>query len=69
MLKREDIAKVHDQNLTYATLLKAVFPLPQEFQCIISAEIKTWWWCPSTVDANSTVSNPDNLNPRRYKSS
>ena len=43
LLKSEDIAKVHDQNLLHATLLKAVFPLPEEFQCNISAEIKTWW--------------------------
>ena len=28
LLKSEDIAKVHDQNLLQATLLKAVFPLP-----------------------------------------
>ena len=43
LLKSEDIAKVHDQNLLHATLLKAVFPLPEEFQCNISAEIKIWW--------------------------
>ena len=40
LLKSEDIAKVHDQNLLHATLLKAVFPLPEEFQCNISAEIE-----------------------------
>ena len=28
LLKSEDIAKVHDQNLLHATLLKAAFPLP-----------------------------------------
>ena len=43
LLKSKDIAKVHDQNLLHATLLKAVFPLPEEFQCNISAEIKIWW--------------------------
>ena len=43
LLKSEDIAKVHDQNLLHATLLKAIFPLPEEFQCNISAEIKIWW--------------------------
>ena len=31
--KSEDIAKVHDQNLLDPTLLKAAFPLPEEFQC------------------------------------
>ena len=43
LLKSEDISKVHGQNLLYAMLLKAVFPLPEEFQCNISAEIKIWW--------------------------
>ena len=43
LLKSEDIAKVHDQNFLHTTLLKAVFPLPEEFQCNISAEIKIWW--------------------------
>ena len=40
LLKSEDIAKVHGQNI-HATLLKAVFPLalPEKFQCSISAEI------------------------------
>ena len=38
--KSEDIAKVHDQNFLQTTLLKAVVPLPEEFQCNISAEIK-----------------------------
>ena len=40
LLKTEDIAKVHDQNFLRATLLKAVFPLPEEFHCNIFAEIK-----------------------------
>ena len=40
LLKSEDIAKAHIQNLLHTTLLKAVFPLPEEFQCNISAEIK-----------------------------
>ena len=31
-LKSEDIAKVHDQNLVHATLLKPLFLLPKEFQ-------------------------------------
>ena len=31
LLKSEDIAKVHDQNLLNAMLLKAVFPLPEHF--------------------------------------
>ena len=43
LLKSKDIAKVHDQNLVHATLLKPVFLLPDEFRCNISAEIKTWW--------------------------
>ena len=43
LLKSKDIAKVHDQNLVHATLLQALFPLPEEFQCNISAEIKIWW--------------------------
>ena len=38
LLKNEDIAKVHDQNLFHETLLKAVFSLPEEFQCNLSAE-------------------------------
>ena len=40
LLKSEDIAKVHGQNI-HATLLKAVFPLalPEKFHCNISAEI------------------------------
>ena len=42
LLKSEDIAEVHDQNLLHAALLKAVFPLPEAFQCNISAEIKFW---------------------------
>ena len=42
LLKSEDIAKVHDQNLLHATLLKAVFLLSEEFQCNISVEIKIW---------------------------
>ena len=29
LLKSEDIAKVHEKNLLHATLLKAVFPLPE----------------------------------------
>ena len=40
LLKSEDIAKVHDQNLPHPKLLKAVFPLSEEFQCNISAEVK-----------------------------
>ena len=43
LLKSKDIAKVHDQNLVLATLLQALFPLSEEFQCNISAEIKIWW--------------------------
>ena len=43
LLKSEDIAKIHDQNLLHATLLNAVFPLPEKFQCNISAETKIWW--------------------------
>ena len=35
--KSEDIAKVHDP-----TLLKAVFPFPEELQCNICVEIKIW---------------------------
>ena len=40
LLKSEDIAKVHDQNFLHATFLKAVFTLPEKFQCNISAQIK-----------------------------
>ena len=40
LLKSEDIAKVHDQILLHATILQAVFQLPEEFQCNISAEIR-----------------------------
>ena len=43
LLKSEDIAKAHVQNLLHTTLLKAVFSLPEEFQCNISAEIKICW--------------------------
>ena len=43
LIKSEAIAKVHDQNFLYTTFLKAVFTLPEEFQCNISAEIKIWW--------------------------
>ena len=43
LLKSVDMAKVRDQNLLHVTLLKAVFPLPEKFQCNISAEIKIWW--------------------------
>ena len=43
LLKSEGIAEVHDQNLLHTTLLKVVFPLPEEFQYNISAEIKIWW--------------------------
>ena len=32
LLKSKDIAKVQDQNLLHATLLKVVFPLSREFQ-------------------------------------
>ena len=38
LLKSEDIAKVHDQHLLHATLLKAVFPLSEEFQRNLSVE-------------------------------
>ena len=38
LLKSKDIAKVQDQNHLYATLLKAVFPLSEEFQNNASAE-------------------------------
>ena len=34
VLKSEDTAKAHDQNLPHATLLKAVFPLPESFNVI-----------------------------------
>ena len=34
LLKSEDIAKAHDQNLLQVTLLKAVFPLPESFNVI-----------------------------------
>ena len=40
LLKREGIAKVHDQNLFHAMLLQAVFPFSEEFQFNISDEIK-----------------------------
>ena len=43
LLNSEYIAKVHDQNLLHSILLKAVFPLPEELQCNICAEIKIWW--------------------------
>ena len=43
LLKSVDMAKVRDQNLLHVTLLKAAFPLFEEFQCNISAEIKIWW--------------------------
>ena len=39
LLKLEDIAEVHDQNLFHAKLLKAAFLLSQESQCTLSAEI------------------------------
>ena len=38
LLKNEDIVEVNDQNLLHATLLKAVFSLPEEFQCNISTQ-------------------------------
>ena len=38
LLKSKAIAKGQDQNLLQATLLKAVFPLSEEFQSNISAE-------------------------------
>ena len=38
LLKSKDIAKVQDQNLLHATLLKAVFPLSEKFQSNTSAE-------------------------------
>ena len=37
-LKSKDVAKVQDQNLLHATLLKAVLPLSEEFQSNTSAE-------------------------------
>ena len=40
LLKSKDIAKVQGQNLLHATLLKAVFPLSEEFQSNISAKSK-----------------------------
>ena len=43
LLKSEGIAKVHYQNLLHTTFLKAVFTLPEEFQCNICADIKIWW--------------------------
>ena len=39
LLKSKDIAKVQDQNLLHATLLKAVFPLPEDFQEILAVEL------------------------------
>ena len=60
-------AKVHDQNLLQATLLKAVFLLPEEFQWDFFAEIyyeysrqlfqllgKKMVVYSSTLDTNST---------------
>ena len=38
LLKSKGIAKVQDQNLLYETLLKAVFPLSEEFQSNTSVE-------------------------------
>ena len=38
LLKSKDVAKVQDQNLLHATFLKAVFPLPEDFQDNISAQ-------------------------------
>ena len=32
-------AEVHDQNFHHATLLKAVFPLSEEFECGLFSEI------------------------------
>ena len=43
LLKSEGIAKFRYQNLLHTTFLKAVFTLPEEFHCNISAEIKIWW--------------------------
>ena len=42
LLKSKGIAKVDDQNLLQDAF-KEVFPLPEEFQCNISTEIKIWW--------------------------
>ena len=38
LIKSKTIAKVQDQNLLHATLLKAGFPLSEEFQSNTSAE-------------------------------
>ena len=38
LLKSKDIAKVQDQKLLHATLLKPVFPLPEDFQSNTSVE-------------------------------
>ena len=38
LLQSKDIAKVQEQNLLHARLLKAVFPLSEEFQSNTSAE-------------------------------
>ena len=38
LLKSKDIAKVQDQKLLHATLLKSVFPLPEDFQSNTSVE-------------------------------
>ena len=38
LLKIKDVAKIQGHNLLHATLLKAVFPLSEEFQSNISAE-------------------------------
>ena len=37
--KMRTFAEVHDQNLHHATLLNAVFPFSEEFQCGLFAEI------------------------------
>ena len=66
LLKSEDIAQVHDQNLQHAMLLKAVFPLPKEFQCNISAETKIWQQCYSNVDTNSTGSSASHNDSKHF---
>ena len=53
LLKSEDIAKVHDQNLLNAMLLKAVFPLPEHFCWNKNLAVVL-----STVDTNSTGASP-----------
>ena len=35
LINSEGITKVDDENILYAKLLKAVFPLPEEFNIIV----------------------------------